>query len=390
MTGEASQSPRREASTGEPAALSEYLAGDLRYRVATPDDDETLRRLLRDNDMASWVRLSLEREPSYFAGASLMGPSTTVIAEEAQGAGRPVGTYTHALLPAHLNGQRGELGYLGGLRVDPAFRQRLRVLRHGFESIPALVDGLGAQPVLFTSIARDNRAARRVLEANLAGMPVYTPVGDLETLAISTRRGRRSGRLRRATTADVPALATFHNCRASEYQFAPLLTESWLMGLSGAQGLQLDDFWLLDDGGELRACFALWDQRMFKQTVVRGYRFPLDRLRPAVNLWLSFRERLPLPPAGQRLESVFIAFAAFDGTDEQMTIEVMRHALHEARRRGAAAGVIGVSPNNPLRKLLRRHFAPAVYHTCVETVALSGNEAMELDGRPPQPEVAVL
>ena len=37
------------------------------FRVATADDDDRLRGVLRDNGMPGWVEMSIEREPSYLS-----------------------------------------------------------------------------------------------------------------------------------------------------------------------------------------------------------------------------------------------------------------------------------------------------------------------------------
>lgn len=391
MIADQSQSGWQDAPHEVAAAqIAEYLAAGVRYRIATPDDEAALRQLLRENDMLSWVQLSLEREPSYFAGTSLMGSSTTVIAYQVRTPECPVGMYVHATLPCHLNGHGQEAGYLGMLRVNPTFRHRIRVLKHGFQSIPVLVTGAAANAVCFTSIAHDNHPARRLLESNLQGMPVYQPVGELETLVISTTNGQKSQLLRPATTQDIPVLVEFYNRQAAAWQFAPVLTEDWLQKLSGMQGLQLADFLILEDAGTIHGCFALWDQRAFKQSVIRGYRFPLNRLRRLYNQWARLTGRLRLPPVGTRLEAAFIAFMALDRQGEAFMIEALRHILAVMREQGAAVGVLGISPLNPLRDRLHRYFSPVVYRTCIDTVSWPGKAPTSLDQRPPQPEVALL
>ncbi|MCI5145719.1 MAG: hypothetical protein D3923_09350, partial [Candidatus Electrothrix sp. AR3] len=167
-----------------------YSAGGIIFRQAGADDDRALRSLLRNNPMDSWVNISIECEPSFFAGQGLMGPSVAVIALE-ENSQATVGMYTCSLLPVHLNGSTERIHYLGGLRVHPQYRFKLSILKNGFTSIEPLISCIGEKmlPFQFTSIAKKNTQAKRLLEARLKGMPIYTPVGELTTLAISTRRG---------------------------------------------------------------------------------------------------------------------------------------------------------------------------------------------------------
>ena len=363
-------------------------AGAVAFRHATPADDAMLRRLLRDNVMDSWVRLTLEREPAYFAAEGLMGEGVTVLAEQRDAPHGTVGMYTCNALAVHDGGVPARACYLGGLRVNPAFRRRIRILRSGFESIRRVVPEAAALPLWFTSIAAQNTEARRVLEARLPGMPLYTPRGEMETLALSTRQGRERGLLRPAQSADIPAMVALFNRHARAYQYSAVLSEDWLRGLDGRHGLSLGDFLLAGDGGQLSALVALWDQRCIKQTVARGYRFPLNLLRGGYNVFSALADGIALPPAGQPLEQIYLAFAAF--ADADAAPAVIGEALQHARARGAAAGVIGLSAANPVLGMLRRAFRVHAYRTCIEAVAWPDQDQGAHGALPPQPEVAIL
>lgn len=281
------------------AAQGDFRSRGVIYRQATKADDAELRALLHDNDMGSWVNLCFEREPSFFDGESLMGESTAVIALDESKQNSVVGMYSCSFLPVHINGHSECAGYLGGLRVDRKYRRRVRILKDGFTSIPALLSRDDSMSLWFTSVGEDNGIARRILEADLAGMPKYGFRGAMETLAFSIRQRKAGGLLQRATIGDIPALADFYNQHAREFQFAPVLRETWLSSLNGKHGLCLEDFWLLKEGDKILGCLAVWDQRRFKQTTIRGYRFPLNRLRGVYNLYAATRGRITLPAPGE-------------------------------------------------------------------------------------------
>ncbi len=367
-----------------------YRAGGVIYRHARLDDDAVLRAILRDSAMASWVTVSLGREPSYFHGENLMGESFTVIAREDNVHPVPVGMYSCAFLPVHVNGRPERLGYLGGLRVCRPYRHKLRVIKNGFASIQALMPDRGTVPYWFTSVASENAAARRLLEARLPGMPVYRPVGELETLVLDAEQRRAKGLLQQATQQDVPVLVDFFNRQARAYQFAPLLNETQLLALTGETGLTLRDFWLLKDGRDIHGCLAVWDQRVFKQFVIRKYRFPLNALRGVYNAWARVTNRLRLPASGERLEHAFLAFVAFDEAAENVYMDTIREGLVKVHDKGAQAGVLGLSPRNTLARVLKAGLRTHIYRTCIETVAWPDDAPPQLDGRPPQPEVALL
>jgi len=369
-----------------------FQAGNILYKRATPTDDSALQSVLRQNPIEGWVRLSMQRAPTYFAGENLMGQSVPVLACDQAANGQALGMYDCAFPPVWINGAAEHAGYLGGLRVNPDYRRRPAILKNGFASIPILLQDETAEiPVWFTSIADDNRVARRVLEAGLNGMPRYQRAGELETLVISTRQARPGSLLRQATPADITRLVELHGSYAARYQFAPRLSENWLCGLCGTNGLRLEDFWLLEERGRVVACVALWDQRAFKQTVIHGYRFPLNYLRGALNLAAAIGGRPALPPAGACLKSIFLSFFACTPTVSGNTIVAMiREVLWLIKRRQCGLGLIGLSTQNPLLSGLRSSLRSIVYRTCIEQVTLHGAQTFTLDQRPPQPEIAVL
>jgi hypothetical protein len=372
-------------STGTSESFS---AAGVTYQKACLDDDRVIRDLLRRNDMDSWVRMSIEREPSFFDGENLVGQSSAVVARESDSPHQVVGMYAMAEQQTHVNGSPTDTAYLAALRVNPEYRHKLRLLKNGYASARVL-SGIDTLPI-FTSLASENLAARRLLEANLRGMPCYTHVGDVESLGFSTRQGKSAGLLQPAVPADIPALADFYNAAAASYQFAPVLSRQWLAHLPGSCGLQLSDFWLLKNGHDIHGCIAIWDQRPFKQIVARGYRFPLNLLRGSYNLFARMTGRLALPRPGAQLEQVFLSFLALDPDANDRVADVIREALMIAREKGAGVGTLGLSVQNPLRSRLRDSFHAGVYRTRIETIHWPDSAVPALDGRPPQPEVGLL
>ncbi len=89
--------------------------------------------------------------------------------------------------------------YLGALRVAPRYRHRHPRAQGRFDGRAAtLLDAAGATPYALTAIAADNRAALRLLGANLPGMPTYRPLEPFSTFALRPRARRRHGHPGRA------------------------------------------------------------------------------------------------------------------------------------------------------------------------------------------------
>lgn len=344
------------------------------YDLATIHDDSVLRALLRDNAMSSWVSMAVTREPSYFAGTNRFGHDWAVIARKDN---TPIGMYSCSEQYIHLNGIQTELGYLGALRLSPAYRNRLRILRDGYTSIRSFTPN--RKPELwYTAIATDNHVARRILEANLPGMPIYSATNNFVTMAFPKARSRFQGLWRQAQYDELERISNFYNQQAKQYQFSPVLTPDIAIK-TGAS------FFVVEQSGTLKACMALWNQQEYKQVVASAYRRPLGALLPIYNIYARLARKVQLPKVGQTLDQTYLAFLSVLPQLDQEITALIGDALAICP---SPVLTLGLHAQHPWLTPLRRVYQPASYQTCIYTVSFG--EHVEIDGRLAQPEVAVL
>ena len=344
-------------------------------RLATDADDAVLRGFMRTHGMAAWVEMAIEREPSFFAGRNFSGEEWAVIAEEQSDV---VGMYSAAVRPLYVNGKPERLGYLGGLRVAPSYRHRIRYLRQGYASIRTLAPQSATLPWWFTVVAADNIAARKLLEAGVPGLPAYRPLGEYVTFAVPASRGRRRGWWRPAQEAEVDALVAFHNDQACALNFTSVLDGALVRRVG------LDRFYIFERRGVLQGVAALWDQRSFKQIVAARYRRPIGRLLPLYNLYAKLFQRIPLPREGHALNHSFVAFLALRDEVRPEGRPVLRDLLSHCKTPIASVGLhAGNSLNQVLMDLKPVRYPARVYGVAFEQESLVSN-------RPPQPEAAFL
>lgn len=348
------------------------------FRLATAADDACLRGLLRDNGMQTWVEMTLEREPSYFTGRDLCGRDWAVLATDGD---EVVGMYSAAVLPAWVNGTPERVGYLGGLRVRPEHRRRIRHLREGFRSITRLALERPSLPWWFTVVAAENTTARRLLEAHVVGMPVYRPLGGCTSFALPRARARRTGIWRRLQADELPALLGWCARAGTRYHLAPVLDRAIV------QRIGVNNFFVAAARGRYLAAAALWDQRPFKQVVARRYRGGLGWAIPAYNLYAKVARRVPLPRTGAELEQAFLAFLTID-PDRRHDTPLMRELLADLLAHSPAPVVaLGLHDSDPLYDAVAA-LRPMQYPAIVYAVEIDG--PAELDSRPVLPEIALL
>jgi hypothetical protein len=378
--------------------LTATETGGVSFSVATEQDEGEIRSLLRDTPMPGRISLSFEREPNFFAEPA--PPSETKQTIVARDRGRLVCVGSCAIRARYVNGKPRTVGYLGGLRLDARSAGRFSILRRGYNEFRGLQQEAPAD-FYFTSIAADNERARAFLERGLPGMPRYEFICEFVTLTISTFARRQS----RQTTRNVAGagspdeLLAFLNEHNRAYQFAP----HWsLDDLSSRRREEADgnagiesrpnshDFCVVRNGQQLEACGALWDQRGFKQVVVRGYSSLLVKARPMLNFILKLTRRPRLPAIGETLSFAFASHLA-SSTDPSLQ-NLIQQLANSARQRGIELLTLGFTSNDPRLASIRRHFRCREYLSRLYVVSWPGigGTARELDNRVLAPEVALL
>ncbi len=366
----------------------------LTYEAATAATEPQLRRLLRENPLSGEINVSLEREPNAFHAAKTSGDDFQLMLAIEEDAQRVVASGSRFELPLYINGEARNTGYFGELRTDGGLRQRRSLMLNSYRTMRRFHES-GNVPFYLTTIIADNTAARRLLEAKLGDMPAYQPIETMVTFTIPAKAGarRREARLVEAGTgsqlAEVAALMAEHGRR---YQFHPVWSEDTLRSADRCRGLAPGDFALCRDGDELLGCLALWDQRAFKQAVIRGYSKRLGRVRPALNVVAPLLGRPRLPGPGAHLESAFLSHVAVEPDDGDTLVALIGHACRQALERGLDYVMLGFAERNPLAQVVRKHFPCHNYVGMIYIVYWEdGAEAVsQLDDRIPHPEVAIL
>ncbi len=371
------------------------MSTELTFEAATEATEPQLRELLRNNPLTGDIHVSLEREPNAFHAAGVSGDEYQMMLAFG---GEPrclIGSGGRFELEAYINGIEQRVGYFGELRAQGGLRARRKLLLGSYRTMRRFHES-GNVSFYLTTIIADNYRARRLLEAGLGDMPTYQPLEKMMTFTIPARLGARrrrpsrkivQGSERRLT--DIAEVLARHG---SDYQFHPVWSEDTLRSASRCRGLAPHDFLVCKDDDRIQGCLALWDQRSFKQTVIRGYSRGLGRVRPILNIVAPVIGRPRLPSPGARLESAFLSHCAVAEDDDETLLALVATSCEQAITRGIDYVMISFAERNPLAKVIRKRFPCHEYVSVIYAVFWEdGADAVsQLDNRIPHPEVAIL
>ncbi len=376
----------------DPRALTGGIVRkDLVFSLATESDEPDLRRLLRENRLGGRYQITLEREPNAFRADFEQAIFQAFIIARTRETGEPVGLCEKVVWPAFVNDKLEQLPYIGALRVSEKYRNRITVLKGGFEALRLMARHDGELPYALTSITSDNAVARRILTANLPGLPAYHPVGDFSTFAMRAKRTAVDAAIIPAADDDLAEVAEFLNRSNSHYDFSYAWTEPSLRSLSSF-GLRPEHFLLHRKCGKLRGCIAVWDQRGNRQTVMRAYPPSVSLLRPLANLAAPLVGFPRLPKNGAAINQAMLSHMAVENDDPYVFGALLSAGLSQARTRGFEVASTGFASSRRLREALLKQTRAIEYRTSLYLAHWPDGADAVAAMKPmiPHPEMALL
>ncbi len=321
----------------------------FRVRPSAPDDARGLAALAAQSPMRGMVTVATVPGPRGDDWERFVAPRMVWVAEGAGGNGAPapiVGSISLGRRTTRLAGRPLCWGYLGDLRVAPRSR-RQGVAMQLAAAIAAEERRCDSKVTAFATLG-GNRAVEALIQREQ--LPRARPLARMRLVYWLTLReppveSRR--RARPARPADLPDIWRLLDRHWRDRALAPSPSlDEFAAEWTRDPSFCLDDAVVVERGGCLVACGALWDQRPLRQELVLGYRLPLTVVAGLVRVWAALRKAPRLPRAGQAIPLAFLRHFAAD--DVQAGRAVRDALLARARARGLAIVAGGFDRRDPL------------------------------------------
>lgn len=367
------------------------MAGaDFEFRWATPADEPDIRSLIGSVPMPGAVAVRFAREPDYFLGTTIMGKSCDVLVARHQPDGQLAGIACRAESRAFVNGLEARLGYIGQIRVTPAFRGYWLV-NQGAECFR---EASPPRLMYFGVIASENPRARQLLVGSHppAGLHVRH-MGGLTTCAILVwplPNQRPPGvEITPGSPETLAEITAFLRRNGPRRQFFPAYSLEDFTGGIRLRGLRPQDIMVARRENTIIGVMAVWDQADYKQDIVESYGPALRRLRPVYDLAARLLGASPLTPPGQVMPLAFSACICVAGDDLNVMKALTSACVKNARERGKAYLMLGLADNDPLLPAVKCYLH-VEYHSDLYALSWSDGVVDQPDGRVPFIEIATL
>lgn len=322
-------------------------------RDAAPADNAQLIELSAACPMAGDITLRMDRGPDFFALNRLEGDRCQVAVAES--GGRVVGCIAISERQSFVNGDPMSTGYVGDLKVHPAYRDTRiadALSHHAYRACGALPP---SAPVMITVLA-GNRAMERRLSGP-RGVPAFRKIGTIRTHSIPILWERSLPRVmgcsvEAARWSDLDEMIGLWAGVCSRRQLAPVLTANRLAAwIRSAPGLDIGSYRIArSPSGAMLGFLAVWDQRSFKQLTVVGYSPRMKLMRSVFNAAAAVVGAERLPDAGFPLNCATAAHICVPPSRPDVLRALLLSAYQDLRRSRCAFLNVGLDRRDLLKE----------------------------------------
>jgi len=326
--------------------------------LAKPSDDAELQKGLIEQIVSGSVEVYFRHQPSFFQSVRVQGPINQIGVVRDSQTDRIVGWGIRSIRAAYINGRAANLGYLGGLWLDPSVRSGTLLARM-YRSFYELHRDRQTQLYL-TTIPENAYSLRQLLTSGRASLPHYEDWGRYYAVAIPAA-GHKSPlsssiEVIRADSAHIQQIEECLSQHGSRRQFFPcFVANDFLSGLPHLRDLHTKDFYLAWEQDRVVGAAALWNQTAFRQLVFSGYRGWRRMYETVVQRMRKYLRRPAGLQPGQKIPYRFLSFLAIQ-KDRRDVFRVLLQALcHESAEAGVCCLLAGFHEKDPLLPEVWRH-----------------------------------
>ncbi len=318
-----------------------------RFLFGSEAHDEQCRLILREGSMGKNIRLSFQREPSFFPAEKIANTWSQLVVLQDDENEKVLGFGVRSGRPYWLNGEATELGYISQLRLVPEFRNGL-YLAKGYKKFKELHEQDGKVPFYITTVLSDNKTAREALESKRVGLPSYLPLDEQSSYFFFAQKAHHESD-EVTHQAEIAKVLTTYNeevCSASLATRYDENTISW-MSLVDHEAVTVQT-------SNSMASAVLVDFSNVKQVVIDGYSIPYTIITKLARATAPFLGIRPPPKVGSHLKSLYLIAISISGDREQGFQALLRHARDRAFQMNCHGVVCGLSSFSSFNEHARR------------------------------------
>jgi len=287
------------------------------FEYASKTDGTSLLELLEEKVLDTMIPLVCTRVPNAYLSYSFEGEKTILALCKESKTGEIAGLGVCIIKTLYVNGQREKVGYFEEVRLKKAYQENQFLIPQMYQF---LYNACKEEDI---SYYITNKTGEKTPEEELLGrkrsyMPDFIYLDDYELFICKVGINFKTFpgyTFRQAQKEDAQELLAFYKKTGQAHDIYPYINKKVFK--NQYPGLDIQDFYVLYKDEELVGCGAIWDQRSYKQYVVKHYDLWMGLLQivsPIFNL-----VGLPkMPAVDEALAINKLAFIAMQDNDEKV------------------------------------------------------------------------
>ena len=334
----------------------------MTLRLATREDNAQLLELFGEVPMSGELVLTTQRDPDFFRLYDMQrGLAEPWVHEVERGLD---GLGTVLVREGWLEGRPCRVGYLGDLRTRFSARRSRGLARFYGPVLEETARRLGVE-VFLTAVMATNASALQALvkrQERRLSQPRYTLLRRFSAVSVHFTHRRRPSRspfhVRRATPADVPAMAALldadHRARPFGYRFDQGELEH---RLAHWPGLTLERCYLaFDAAGGLVGCTSAWDPSRVKRYRVLAWRGSMRWVKRGYDALATLLRAPRLPAPGEDFRVFYLCNTSVAREDPAILRALVERVYADHHGQGYHFFTLYLDDADPLQPALRGYF----------------------------------
>lgn len=277
----------------------------INVRTAQPTDNAELCSLC-EHAMQGSIGIAMERNPNFFVGSNVQCENSEVFVVYNDHNNEILGVFSIGTRRVWLDGKINNIRYFSDLRLkNGSQRAQSLFAMCNFIATSGFLEGTLAQTVVFDENTGMNKVIdllnRRALKHNIFQYYQHGSfVSHMVHVSSKPVRVKNKYNIERANSKNINELQTFLEQEGPHHPFFPYFNFNELNNAYNC-GLQIENFYIAREQGNIVGIMAYWNQSEYKQTRIKSYARAIQIARPFVNVFARIFGGFSLPKVGETM-----------------------------------------------------------------------------------------
>lgn len=253
----------------------------------------------------------------------------------------------------YVNGKKERVGYLHSLRLKSEYTKKFKIFIKAYDYLHSILKDKNIK-YFYNTVLEDNKYYQNLIQKKSKLIPQHKFVGDYEVYILGTKYKKTddSYNLRKIEQHDMTNLNNFIKENSKNLAFFPALKIENLSDKIIGDLKTSDIYGLFDDENILVAIASTWNQKDYKQYIVKGYGGILKYLQPFMK-FISILGYPELPKLNNAVNYFTLSFFLVKDNEPHI-FDILINKIKQITYKEYKLFVVGIHEKNEISTILSK------------------------------------